>query len=211
MLRLKSEEEPTDEEAMVRFQQGDAGAFDLILHRHSAGVLRFIMKMIRVQNAQAEDLLQDVFLKVIEGRKKYNSNRKFTTWLYTIARNHCIDYLRIEEHRRHASLDASLSDEENDCPVVLDIVRSGERNQEEKAIDKETHALLNLAIMGLRQEYKEVFLLREIEELSLNEIAEIAEVPLSTVKSRLRYAYRDIREFFIKAGYFESQQRIKEV
>jgi RNA polymerase sigma-70 factor (ECF subfamily) len=65
--------------------------------------------------------------------------------------------------------------------------------------------------MGLRQEYKEVFLLREIEELSLNEIAEIAGVPLSTVKSRLRYAYRDIREFFIKVGYFESQQRIKEV
>ena len=211
MLRLKSEEEPTDEDAMIRFQQGDAGAFDLILHRHSAGVLRFIMKMIRVQNVQAEDLLQDVFLKVIEGRKKYNATRKFTTWLYAIARNHCIDYLRIEEHRRHVSLDAPLSDHENDCPVVLDIVRSGERNQEEKAIDKETHTLLNLAIMGLRQEYKEVFLLREIEELSLNEIAEIAGVPLSTVKSRLRYAYRDIREFFIKVGYFESQQRIKEV
>lgn len=211
MLRLKSEEEPTDEDAMIRFQQGDAGAFDLILHRHSAGVLRFIMKMIRVQNVQAEDLLQDVFLKVIEGRKKYNATRKFTTWLYAIARNHCIDYLRIEEHRRHVSLDAPLSDRENDCPVVLDIVRSGERNQEEKAIDKETHTLLNLAIMGLRQEYKEVFLLREIEELSLNEIAEIAGVPLSTVKSRLRYAYRDIREFFIKVGYFESQQRIKEV
>lgn len=210
MLRLKSEEEPTDEEAMVRFKQGDAGAFDLILHRHSAGVLRFIMKMIRVQNAQAEDLLQEVFLKVIEARKKYNSNRKFTTWLYTIARNHCIDHLRIEEHRRHVSLDTPLADEENDSPVILDIVRSVERNQEEKAIDKETQALLNMAVWGLREEYKEVFLLREIEGLSLQEIAEIAGVPLSTVKSRLRYAYRDIREVFIKAGYFQ-EQRVKEV
>jgi RNA polymerase sigma-70 factor (ECF subfamily) len=211
VLRLKSEEEPTDEEAMVRFQQGDAGAFDRLLLRHSPGVLRFIMKMIRVQHAQAEDLLQEVFLKVIEGRKKYNSSRKFTTWLYTIARNHCIDYLRIEEHRRHASLDAPLSDEENDNPVILDVVRSVERNQEEKAIDKETQALLNTAIMGLREEYKEVFLLREIEELSLNEIAEIAGVPLSTVKSRLRYAYRDLREIFIKAGHFDKEQRVKEV
>ncbi len=210
MLRLKSEEEPTDEEAMVRFQQGDAGAFDLILHRHSAGVLRFIMKMIRVQNAQAEDLLQEVFLKVIEARKKYNSNRKFTTWLYTIARNHCIDHLRIEEHRRHVSLDAPLAEEENDSPFILDIVRSVERNQEERAIDKETQALLNIAVWGLREEYKEVFLLREIEGLSLQEIAEITRVPLSTVKSRLRYAYRDIREVFIKAGYFQ-EQRVKEV
>jgi RNA polymerase sigma-70 factor (ECF subfamily) len=65
--------------------------------------------------------------------------------------------------------------------------------------------------MGLREEYKEVFLLREIEELSLNEIAEIAGVPLSTVKSRLRYAYRDLREIFIKAGHFDKEQRVKEV
>jgi RNA polymerase sigma-70 factor (ECF subfamily) len=207
VLRLKSAEEPTDEEAMVRFQQGDAGAFDLILHRHAAGVLRFIMKMVRVQSTQAEDLLQDVFLKVIEGRKKYNSNRKFTTWLYSIARNHCIDYFRVEEHRRHISLDIPLSDEEQDGAVILDLVRSRESNQEERAIDKQTQELLNVAVAGLRKEYKEVFLLREIEEFSLNEIAEIAGVPLSTVKSRLRYAYRDIREVFIKAGYFEKTQK----
>jgi RNA polymerase sigma-70 factor (ECF subfamily) len=100
---LGTKQNSTDEEAMVRFQNGDTKAFDLLLHRHSTGVLRFIVKMVKVTNSEAEDLLQEVFLKVIEHRKKYDSNQKFTTWLYTLARNHCIDYLRVEKHRRHIS------------------------------------------------------------------------------------------------------------
>ena len=81
MFGLGAKQDPTDEEAMTRFQSGDTGAFDLLLHRHSAGVLRFILKMIRVTTSEAEDLLQEVFMKVIEHRKKYDSNQKFTTWL----------------------------------------------------------------------------------------------------------------------------------
>src|ERR1700752_3012137 len=123
---------------MVRFQNGDTKTFDLLLHRHSAGVLGFIMKMIGgggtlQRSIHAEDLLQEVFIKVIEHRKKYNSNQKFSTWLYTLARNHCIDYFRVEKHRRHISLDTSYSDNgESDGPVILEIVRGSEKNQEEK-------------------------------------------------------------------------------
>jgi len=207
---LGAKQDPTDEEAMTRFQSGDAGAFDLLLHRHSAGVLRFILKMIRVTTSEAEDLLQEVFLKVIEHRKKYDSNQKFTTWLYTLARNHCIDYLRIEKHRCYRSLDTPLGSEESDGPVILEIIRSREKNQEEKAIDKEIQILLDRGIEDLREEYREVFLLREIDGLPLKEIAEIVEAPLSTVKSRLRYAYRDLREVFIRAGYFEEEQKARE-
>jgi hypothetical protein len=70
---LGTKKEQTDEESMIKFQSGDAEAFDLILRRHSPGVLRFIMKMIKVTNSQAEDLLQEVFLRVIEHRKKYDA------------------------------------------------------------------------------------------------------------------------------------------
>lgn len=210
MFGLKAEKELADEEAMLRFQKGDANAFDLLLRRHSAGVLRFIMKMIRVNNPQAEDLLQEVFMKLIEHRKKYDSKQKFTTWLYALARNRCIDYLRTENYRRHASLDAHLPDDEGGGLVVLDIVRSRDKNQEERAMDKEIQLLLDRGIGGLREEFREVFLLREIEGLSFNEIAEITETPLNTVKSRLRYAYQGLREVFINAGYFEKEQTVKE-
>src|SRR3989304_9810354 len=114
---------------MVRFQNGDADAFDLLLQRHSTGVLRFIMKMmgsggtLKLAPTQVEDLLQEVFLKVIENREKYYSSQKFTTWLYTLTRNRCIDYLRTENHRDHDSLDASLSRDEGDknvvCPYLI--------------------------------------------------------------------------------------------
>ena len=203
--------ELTDEEAMARFKNGDARGFDLLLKRHSTGLLRFIMRMIKAAKPQAEDLLQEVFIKVIENRKKYASSQKFTSWLYSLARNHCIDYLRVEKYRQHSSLEHSSYSHESDGPVVLDIMRSNERNQEERAIEEEMQALLNRGIEDLKNEFKEVFLLREIEGLSLKEIGDITRVPLSTVKSRLRYAYRNLRDYFIKVGYFDEVQRAKEV
>ena len=163
MFGLVAKKELTDEEAMARFQKGDPWAFDLLLERYNRGVLRFIMKMIgsrgTLQRAptQAEDLLQEVFLKVIENKKKYDSSQKFTTWLYTLTRNRCIDYLRSENHRHHDSLDASLSRDEGDGAVVLDIIKSGERNQEEAIIDKEIQRLLDSGIEELREEFREVF------------------------------------------------------
>ncbi len=211
MFRLKTEKEATDEESMVRFQNGDAGCFDLILERHGGGVLRFIMKMIGLDKVRSEDLLQEVFMKVIERRMQYDQHQKFSTWLYSIARNHCIDFLRNEEHRRHASLDAPLNYQENDAPVVIDFIKSRERDQEAIAIDRETQELLQEGIRELREEYRDVFLLREVEGLPLEQIATITEAPLSTVKSRLRYAYRDLRDMFIKHGYFREEQRVKEV
>ncbi|MGH7908767.1 MAG: sigma-70 family RNA polymerase sigma factor [Thermodesulfobacteriota bacterium] len=217
MFGLEVKKELTDEDAMVRFQNGDAQAFDLLLQRHSSGVLRFIMKMIgsrgMLQRAptQVEDLLQEVFLKVIEKREKYDSNQKFTTWIYTIARNRCIDYLRNEKFRRHSSLDVSLSGDESDSAVILEIIKSSDKNQEERMINKEIQSLLNSGVEDLREEFREVFLLREIEGLSLKEIAGITDTNLSTVKSRLRYAYHNLREVFIIAGYFEERQKAKEV
>ena len=217
MFGLEAKKELTDEEAMVRFQNGDAGAFDLLVNRHSTGVLRFIMKMLgsrgRLQRAptQVEDVLQEVFLKVIENREKYDSFQKFTTWIYTIARNRCIDYLRNEKYRRHSSLDVSLSGDESDSADILEIIKSSDKNQEERIINNEIQTLLNSGVEDLREEFREVFLLREIEGLSLKEIADITDTNLSTVKSRLRYAYQNLREVFIRAGYFEERQRAKEV
>ncbi len=133
MFGINTKSGLSDEEAMQKFQNGDEGSFDLLLGRHGAGVLRFIVRMTGAEKAQAEDLLQEIFMKVIERRKKYDPGQKFSTWLYSIARNHCIDYLRTESYRRHSSLDAPVSVEEEGGAVVIDLVRSGDRDQEERA------------------------------------------------------------------------------
>ncbi len=203
--------EISDEEVMKKFQNGNSGSFDILLKRHSGGVLRFIMKMTGGNKTHGEDLLQEIFLKVIEKRNRYDSEQKFTTWLYSIARNHCIDYLRSESYRRHSSLDAPLSESDKSGTVVLEIVKSSDRGQEDKLYDKEVGELINKGINSLKQEFKEVFILKEVEGLSLKEIADITESPLGTVKSRLRYAYQNLRQVFRESGYFEEGQKAKGV
>lgn len=211
MLGINSKSGLTDEEAMRKFQKGDEGGFDLLLGRHGAGVLRFIIKMTGAEKPQAEDLLQEIFMKVIERRKNYDPGQKFTTWLYSMARNHCIDFLRTESYRRHSSLDAPLSMEEEGGAVVIDLVRSGDRDQEERAFDLEVKELIDIGVRGLKEEFREVFLLREVEGLSFEEIAVVTESPLGTVKSRLRYAYKGLRRVFAESGYFEERHKAKGV
>ena len=129
MFGINSKSGLSDEEAMRKFQKDDEGSFDLLLARHGAGVLRFIIRMTGAEKPQAEDLLQEIFMKVIERRKRYDPDQKFSTWLYSIARNHCIDFLRTESYRRHSSLDAPMSMEEEGGAVVIDFIRSEEKDQ----------------------------------------------------------------------------------
>lgn len=211
MLDLFVKKEISDEEAMKKFQNGNSGSFDILLKRHSSGVLRFIMKMTGGNKTRGEDLLQEIFLKVIERRSRYDSEQKFTTWLYSIARNHCIDYLRSESYRRHSSLDAPLSESDQSGAVVLEIVKSSDRGQEDKLYDREVRELINEGISSLKQEFKEVFILKEVEGLSLKEIADITDSPLGTVKSRLRYAYQNLRKVFKESGYFGEGRNTKGV
>jgi RNA polymerase sigma-70 factor (ECF subfamily) len=199
----------TDEEAMKKFQSGDESGFNVLLARHGPGVLRFIMKMTGADKARAEDLLQEVFVKVIERRGHYDPGQKFTTWLYSIARNHCIDFLRTESFRRHSSLDAPISAEGESGAVVIDIIRGGERAQDERVFDREVRDVLDEGLDGLKEEFREVFLLREVEGLSLDEIANVTGSPLGTVKSRLRYAYRDLRRVFTESVCFEEMRQAR--
>ena len=97
MFGFLTNRELTDEEAIGMFQSGDTKYFDLLLSRHGNGVYRFIYRMVGGNISNAEDLLQDVFLKVAEKRMTYTKDKKFTSWLYRIARNHTIDFIRKEQ------------------------------------------------------------------------------------------------------------------
>ena len=209
MFGIKKKSELSDQEEMKRFQDGDESGFGVLLARHGPGVLRFIRKMTGADAARAEDLLQEIFMKVIERRGHYDPGQKFTTWLYSIARNHCIDFLRTESFRRHGSLDAPVSAGDQGGAVVIDMIRGGERAQDESVYDREVRDVLDEGLGELKEEFREVFLLREVEGLSLDEIAAVTGSPLGTVKSRLRYAYRDLRRTFTESGYFEERRKAR--
>src|SRR6185295_5558075 len=114
-----------DEELMVMYQKGEVRAFEVLLSRHRKPVYNFILRFVG-DRTQAEDLLQEVFLRIIKGADAYQRQAKFTTWLYTIARNICVDTSRRGKHRRAYSLDAPMDrDEGKDGATLLDVTSDG--------------------------------------------------------------------------------------
>jgi RNA polymerase sigma-70 factor (ECF subfamily) len=185
--------EETDETLMVGYQKGDVRAFEVLLQRHRKPVYNFILRFCH-DPAQAEDLLQDTFLRVIKGAEGYEKQAKFTTWLYTIARNLCVDASRRGKHRKAASLDAPLDASDAGGATLLDKVA----DQKAVAVDRRVigHELggkLEAAIGKLSEEQREVFLMREVLDMAFKDIADVVGCPENTVKSRMRYALEKLR------------------
>jgi RNA polymerase sigma-70 factor, ECF subfamily len=183
--------EHADEDLMVMYQQGEVRAFEVLLGRHRKSVYNFILRFVGDKET-AEDLLQETFMRVIKGADAYKRQAKFTTWLYTIARNLCVDQTRRRKHRRHASLDAPM-DTSDDSGSLMDVIASGEMASDRKSVNKELFATMQRAIAGLSEEQREVFLMREFLDLPFKQIAEVVGVPENTVKSRMRYALEKLR------------------
>jgi RNA polymerase sigma-70 factor (ECF subfamily) len=141
----------------------------------------------------AEDLLQEVFLRIIKGAPTYKRKAKFTTWMYTIARNLCVDTARRGKHRKAASLDQPL-DGEKGGRSMGDIVADRGPAVDRQVISRRLQGRLKEAISTLSEEQREVFLMREYLNLPFKEIAEIVGCPENTVKSRMRYALERLRQ-----------------
>ena len=210
MFGFLKNREITDEVAMGRFQNGEIKSFDLLLNRHSKGVYRFIYRMVGGNPVVAEDLLQEVFIKVVEHKMNFDRNKRFTSWLYRMARNHVIDFIRKESYRSHLPLDKELEGAYESGVTHLELVKSGEPDQEELLIRREIKEQIFSKLDLLKEEHREVFILREIEGLKFDEIAEITDSNINTVKSRHRYAYKDLRELLIKDGFFEELKKAGE-
>ena len=211
MFGFLKKSEITDEEAMGKFQKGDTGYFDLLLNRHSKGVYRFIYRMVGGNSSNAEDILQEVFIKVAENRMNYSKDKKFTAWFYRIARNHTIDFIRKERYRMHSSLDKNIGNEDGTNVTYLELVKSDDRSQDEQLHNTMIKEQLHLKMNGLKEEYKEVFILREIEGLKFDEIAVITDSNINTVKSRHRYAFKELRELLLSTGFFDEYKKTGEV
>jgi RNA polymerase sigma-70 factor, ECF subfamily len=182
----------SDEGLMLAYRDGDVRAFEVLVTRHRKPIYNFILRFVR-DAAQAEDVMQETFLRVIKGAEAYQRQAKFTTWLYTIARNLCVDASRRGKHRKAASLDAPVGGDE-DGAALIDMVSDGKHGADRHAIDGELRVRMQKAIASLPDEQREIFLLREMADLQFNEIARVVGCPENTVKSRMRYALEKLRE-----------------
>ena len=182
----------TDEELMLRYRGGEVRAFEVLLTRHRKPVFNFLLRSV-LDPAQAEDLLQETFLRVIKGSETYEQQARFKTWLYTIARNLCVDASRRARHRRAQSLDAPLDREEGGA-TLLDVTQDKRQVVDRAVIGKQLGERIQAAVQLLVAEQREVFVMREVLNLSFKEIADIVGCPENTVKSRMRYALEKLRD-----------------
>jgi RNA polymerase sigma-70 factor (ECF subfamily) len=176
--------DPSDEALLAAYRSGESRAFEILLGRYRVPLFNFLLRSAR-DRGQAEELYQDVWMKVIERCDDFRGDAKFSTWLYAIARNLAIDHQRKMKFRGHASLDAT---QPSTGQSMGERLGNPGPSTEQLAIGGFIRSRLVSAVEQLPEEQREVFLLRQLQGLAFKEIAEVVGIPTNTVKSRMRYA-----------------------
>jgi len=173
------------EDAVARFRRGDRAALGVILPHYQFRLYRFLLRMVR-EPAAAEDLFQQTWVRVMEKISSYDARHKFDSWLFTVARNLALDHLR----RKPAfSLDAA----EDDGEAPVERLRESGADPLAQVLEFERGSIVAAALEELPAIHREVLTLRFEEDMKLEEIAEVAGIPISTVKSRLHRAIEGLR------------------
>ena len=181
----------TDESVLVALAKGgDARAFSELVRRYERKIFR-LAKHITQSQEDAEDVLQETFLKAYEHLDDFQGNSKFYTWVVRIAVNESLMKLRKRKTDRTVSLDDSIDTGEE---TIVREIAVWEGNPEERYSQEELREILEKAIDSLRPAFRTVFLLRDVEELSTEETAAALELSIPAVKSRLLRARLQLRE-----------------
>ena len=177
--------EAGDEQLMLAYREGDAGAFEQLYRRHKGALFRFVLRSVR-DRATAEELYQEIWMRAIEARARYEVQAKFTTWLYTIAHNRLVDHWR----KRGLTL-VSLDQEESGQAEP----RAGADYEPHRMLEaQQTLARFARAFEALPPAQREAFLLHEEAGMSVAEIARATGAGEEAAKSRLRYALSKLKE-----------------
>jgi len=187
----------TDEALMLRYAKGDVGAFEQLLERHRRPLFGYLCRVLKNREL-AEDTFQEVFARVIKARKTYRRTAKFGTWLYRIAHNASVDALRRESYRKTASLSETRSLNGNSDATLEDAIPSPNPGPDAEFDRKEFSEALKRCIERLNPEQREVFVLRQYQNLPFKEIAGATGTTESTVKSRMRYALKSLRTMLVE-------------
>ena len=171
----------TDEQLIARFQSGDERAYIELVNRYRDRLINFVFPFLG-DFEQAEDVVQETMLKLYEKKHYYREIAKFSTWIYTIARNLANTELRKKKRRKTTYISRMTKDDRQyDIPAIQADLN---QNLQNEFIRDRIHA----AIKELPEHFKTVIILRDIQELSYDDISNIVGVPLGTVKSRINRA-----------------------
>jgi RNA polymerase sigma-70 factor (ECF subfamily) len=184
----------TDGELIETAIRGGEDSFEELVRRYQRPITGYIYRMLNNYDASL-DVTQEVFIKVYNSLERYSSEYKFSTWLYRIAHNAAIDYMR-----RNSVNQQSLETENADGTYQLQI-ESAQPNPEQERERSELRTEIETVVKCLPQVYRELILLRHAQDLSYDEIAEITNLPLGTVKNRLFRAREMMREIFVERGF----------
>jgi RNA polymerase sigma-70 factor (ECF subfamily) len=173
------------EDSLARLKKGDTDALAVLMGHYQHRLYRFLVRLAQDPFA-ADDRFQQTWIRVMEKIGRFDARRNFDPWLFSVARNLTIDYLR---QRRAVSID----EPEPSGFTMADRLQSNTQDPLEQVLEFERGAILAAAIEKLPVIHREVLTLRFEEEMKLEEIAEVAGIPLSTVKSRLLRALENLR------------------
>ncbi len=178
-----------DAALMLRFQQGDLEAFEALFARHVRAVVNYAYRFVRNRDV-AEELAQEVFLRIHDAGATYKPTARFTTWLYRIATNLCLNEIRRPHFRaRHSSIDESL-----DGGTAQNFADTNQPSPERKMERQEIACALRAALEQLPEKQRIAFVLNKYQELSYTEVAEVMQVSEKAVKSLIHRAKEGMAE-----------------
>jgi RNA polymerase sigma-70 factor (ECF subfamily) len=183
----------SDVQLMLDVKAGDERSFELLLQRYRTPLVNFLYRMVRARE-EAEDLAQEVFLRVYRARKDYVPSAKFTTWLFRIATNLALNSVRDNRYQRmEVSLDAPVTvDAEDGDEKAMDIAEK-HPNIEQYLVEEARKKMIRHAIDKLPEKQRAAVLLHKYQELDYGDIAKILECSESALKSLLFRAYETLR------------------
>ena len=185
-----------DIELVKLAQKGEGRAFDILVERYQMKVTHLVYRYVKDTDI-ALDLVQDIFLKIFKNLVRFKGESKFSSWLFRVAVNDCIDYLRKVKVRKEQSLDHyqdsgfDVADEHRDLKVAEVLELKQERRRVRQALE------------GLPDKQKAVVVMKVYEEMTFDDISEILQEPVSTVKSRLYKALNTLGSSLRRQDFME--------
>ncbi|HKD01207.1 MAG TPA: sigma-70 family RNA polymerase sigma factor [Terriglobales bacterium] len=179
-----------DAEVMLRVKAGDETAFAYLVQKYRRPMVSFMYRMAR-NAAAAEDLAQEVFLRVYRSRESYEASAKFTTWLYRIATNLAVNHARDTRHERPENM-ASLDEPDEETGRTIDIA-DGSATAEEQILKRERMAAIRQRVQALPERQRLAVIMHKYQQMDYREIAEVLKLSESATKSLLFRAYETLR------------------
>ena len=186
----QSSEGLSDAQIMLRVKAGDDSAFEYLVQKYRRPMLSFMYRMAH-NTAVAEDLAQEVFLRVYRSREKYEASAKFTTWLYRIASNLAVNHARDTRHQRPENT-VSLDEPDHDSGLTMDLPDTS-LTAEEAIVRRERLAAIRQRVEALPERQRIALIMHKYQQMDYRQIAEVLKLSESAIKSLLFRAYETLR------------------